>query len=133
MEPHHVALTVLDLDASQSWYARAFGFEPQLEFTLPDGVRGAMLRSATGARIELFEVAGAGEGLTHADPPTAMRTRGYGHVGFATDDLQGAFDAAVNAGAAPVWDPRPSPEPGLSMAFVHDLEGNLVELIGPER
>jgi lactoylglutathione lyase len=133
IEPHHVAVTVLDLDASQAWYARAFGFEPQVEFTLPDGVRGAMLRSASGARIELFEVTDAGDGLKDADPPTAMRTRGYGHVGFTTDDLQGAFGAAVSAGATPVWDPRPSPEPGLWMAFVHDPEGNLVELIGPER
>jgi catechol 2,3-dioxygenase-like lactoylglutathione lyase family enzyme len=30
-----------------------------------------------------------------------------------------------------VWDPRQSPEPGRRMAFVHDPEGNLVELIGP--
>jgi lactoylglutathione lyase len=28
-----------------------------------------------------------------------------------------------------VWDPRPSPEPGVRMAFVADLDGNLVELV----
>jgi hypothetical protein len=28
-----------------------------------------------------------------------------------------------------VWDPRQSPEPGVRMAFVHDAEGNLIELL----
>jgi catechol 2,3-dioxygenase-like lactoylglutathione lyase family enzyme len=36
----------------------------------------------------------------------------------------------VRAARSPVWDPRQSPEPGRRMAFVHDPDGNLVELIG---
>jgi len=32
-------------------------------------------------------------------------------------------------GARPVMAPRPSPEPGVRMAFVADPEGNLVELL----
>jgi catechol 2,3-dioxygenase-like lactoylglutathione lyase family enzyme len=132
IEPHHAGLTVLNLGPAQAWYARAFGFEPQVEFRLPNGVRGAMLRSRDGARIELFEIPDAEEALHHADPPSAMRSRGYGHVGFATDDLQAAYEAALTAGGVSVWAPRQSPEAGLWMAFVHDPEGNLVELIGPQ-
>jgi catechol 2,3-dioxygenase-like lactoylglutathione lyase family enzyme len=132
IEPHHAGLTVFDLNSAQDWYAQAFGFEPQLEFTLPDGVRGAMLRSGADARIELFEIAAAQDALHHSDPPTAMRSRGYGHIGFATDDLQAAYNAALAAGGSSVWAPRQSPEAGLWMAFVHDPEGNLVELIGPQ-
>lgn len=116
-----------------SWYAEAFGLLPALEFTLPDGVRGAMLCSAHGARIELFELPDAEQALHHADPPAAMRTSGFGHVAFAAGDIAAAYSGALAAGGAPVWDPRPSPEPGLWMAFVHDPEGNLVELIGPAR
>jgi lactoylglutathione lyase len=134
VRPHHVGLTVTDLDRARAWYERALGLELQLTFQLPDGARGAMLRSADGARVELFEVDGSVGGLTGADPPSAMRTRGFGHVAFELADLDTGYDAIVAAGGREVWSPRPSPEPGRRMAFVHDLDGNLIELIGmPDR
>jgi glyoxylase I family protein len=121
VQAHHVGLTVGDLDRSRDWYAAAFGFEVQLAFELPGGARGAMLRTPGGA------------GLTLADPPSAMRVRGFGHVGLEVGDLDSAYATALAAGAAPVWEPRQSPEPGRRMAFIHDPDGNLVELIsGPE-
>lgn len=131
VSPHHVGLTVGDLDRARDWYVRALGFELQLAFELPDGARGAMLRSPAGARVELFEVTESVAGLMGADPPTAMRTRGFGHVAFELEDLDGGYAAVLAAGAAEVWPPRASPEPGRRMAFVHDLDGNLIELIGP--
>jgi lactoylglutathione lyase len=130
ISPHHVGLTVEDIDRSKAWYADAFGFATQLEFQLPEGVRGAMLRTEHGARIELFEVPGCGSGLKWADPPAAMRTTGFGHVGLEASDLEAAFAQATAAGGVAVWEPRQSPEPGLRMAFIHDPDGNLIELIG---
>lgn len=131
VRPHHVGLTVEDLDRARDWYVTAFGFELAMAFELPGGARGAMLRTPGGAGVELFEVAGSAEGLAWADPSAALRRRGFGHVALEVDDLDGAFRDAVGAGGGAVWDPRPSPEPGRRMAFVHDPEGNLVELIGP--
>jgi glyoxylase I family protein len=131
IKPHHAGLTVADLASAKRWYAEAFGFESQLDFELPGGVRGAMLRSPAGARVELFEVPGSRQGLCDADPPSAMQTRGFGHIAFEADSLEDAYEAAVAAGGTGVWDPRPSPEAGLRMAFLHDPEGNLIELIGP--
>ena len=129
--PHHAGLTVRDLDAARDWYAAAFGFHTALAFELPGGVRGAMLQAPGGARVELFGVEGSAEGLAWADPVAALRRRGFGHVALEVSDLDEAFAAAVQAGGAAVWDPRQAPEPGRRMAFVHDPEGNLVELIGP--
>jgi catechol 2,3-dioxygenase-like lactoylglutathione lyase family enzyme len=128
---HHVGLTVTDIDRSQAWYKVAFGFEQQLGFALPGGARGAMLQSPGGARVELFEVPGGHPGMSWADPPTAMLTAGFGHVAFECADLDAAFEQATDAGAGEVWSPRPSPEPGRRMAFIHDPDGNLIELIGP--
>lgn len=130
VRPHHVGLTVQDLARSRDWYERALGLELQLAFELPGGARGAMLRSAGGAGVELFEVSGSVDGLAGADPPAAMRMRGFGHVAFELEDLDAAYETVVAAGATEVWPPRPSPEPGRRMAFVHDLDGNLIELIG---
>ncbi|MFZ0088063.1 MAG: VOC family protein [Solirubrobacteraceae bacterium] len=128
---HHVGLTVTDLGRARDFYARALGLAVQLAFELPGGARGAMLRSPQGARVELFEVAGSVAGVADVDPRTAMRTRGFGHVAFELDDLDAGYAVVMAAGAGEVWPPRPSPEPGRRMAFIHDLDGNLVELIGP--
>jgi lactoylglutathione lyase len=131
VRPHHVGLTVTDLERARAWYADALGFELQLAFELPGDARGAMLRSPDGARMELFEVAEPRAGRGWQEPHTAMRTSGYGHVAFEVDDLDAVFAAVLAAGGAEVWAPRPSPEPGRRMAFVHDPDGNLLELIGP--
>ena len=131
VRPHHVGLTVTDLERARAWYADALGFELQLAFELPENARGAMLRSADGARMELFEVAEPSTGRGWQEPHTAIQTAGYGHVAFEVDDIDGVFAAVLAAGGSQVWAPRPSPEPGRRMAFVHDLDGNLVELIGP--
>jgi lactoylglutathione lyase len=130
IRPHHVGLTVVDIDRAQRWYEDALGLEPALAFDLPGGVRGVMLRNGAGTGVELFEVPGAAAGVAHADPPAAMRTTGFGHVAFEVDDLDAAYAAIVAAGGTGVWEPRQSPEPGRRMAFVHDLDGNLIELIG---
>jgi glyoxylase I family protein len=58
-----------------------------------------------------------------------LLTRGYGHIAFETSDLDADYAGMVARGARPVWDPRPSPEPGIRMAFVADTDGNLVELV----
>ncbi len=128
---HHVGLTVTDIDRSEAWYRAALGLELQLSFELRGGARGAMLRSAGGAGVELFQVPDAQPGMSFADPPTAMRTAGFGHVAFETGDLDAAYVRAIEAGAAAVWAPRQSPEPDRRMAFIHDPDGNLIELIGP--
>jgi catechol 2,3-dioxygenase-like lactoylglutathione lyase family enzyme len=131
VRPHHVGLTVEDLERARGWYAEALGFELQLAFELPGGARGAMLRSPDGARMELFEVPAPREGRSWQEPHTAMQTRGLSHVAFEVDDLDAVFAATTATGGAEVWAPRPSPEPGRRMAFVHDPDGNLLELIGP--
>ena len=133
VRPHHVGLTVEDLERARTWYAEALGFEVQLAFELPGGAKGVMLRSADGARVELFQVTAPETGRAWQEPRTAMQTSGLGHVAFEVEDLDAAFAATTAAGGTEVWSPRPSPEPGRRMAFVHDLDGNLVELIGPAR
>jgi len=126
----HVGLSVADLDAACEFYSRAFGFARQLEFELaPHPIRGLMLRHESGMRLELFERQGSSPGVQGVTPIEALATRGYGHFAFATPDIDAVFTRALAAGASPVRDPAPSPEPGVRFAFVADPEGNLVELV----
>lgn len=126
----HVGLTVGDLPAMTQWYADALGLSVEFEFAL-DQVEfsGVMLLSPTGFRIELLHRPSSTAGLQAANPVEAALTRGFGHVAFDVPSVDEAYDALLAAGASDRMSPRPSPEPGVRMAYVADPEGNLLELL----
>jgi catechol 2,3-dioxygenase-like lactoylglutathione lyase family enzyme len=125
----HVGLSLASLDEGARFYSAAFGFEREFAFDLPHGIRGLMMLHPTGARLELFENPKSVPGMPRRVPLEALATHGYGHFAVASDDIQAQFEHAVAAGAAPVAEPGPSPEPGVLFAFVRDPEGNLIELL----
>ena len=126
---HHVGLCVFDLDRAQQWYADVLGMTAGFAFEIPPfGIRGRFMEGH-GTWVELFERAGSAPGMGGQDPPTALLTRGYGHIAFEVTGLDATFAELVARGATPVWDPRPSPEPGVRMAFIADIDGNLIEMI----
>jgi len=126
----HVGLTVGDLDAMREWYCAHLGLTVELEFALDHvDFRGAMLRHSDGWAIELLHRTGSAAGLEAANPVDAALTRGFGHLALDVPDVDAAYTALVAAGATDRMSPRPSPEPGVRMAYVADPEGNLVELL----
>lgn len=126
----HVGLTVGDLPAMTRWYCEAFGLEVEFEFALEHvAFRGVMLRGAAGHRVELLHRDGNVGGLQAANPVEAALVRGFGHVAFDVPDVDAAYGLLLDAGATDRMSPRPSPEPGVRMAYVADPEGNLVELL----
>jgi lactoylglutathione lyase len=129
----HVGLSVRDLDAMSDWYARHFGYRVQLRLELDAvGLRIVMLTADDGRRFELLTRRGSGSpGLRASNALEAAATWGFGHVAFQVADLDITYRRLLAAGASAVAEPAPSPEPGLWFAWVHDPEGNLVELIGP--
>lgn len=127
----HVGLAVADLDAARAWYGAALGYECDLIARVEEiGLDIVMLiHREHGDRLELLHRAGSTPGPRPADPAQAALTESFGHVAFDVDDLDATFERLVSLGARPVMTPRPSPEPGIRMAFVADPEGNLVELL----
>jgi catechol 2,3-dioxygenase-like lactoylglutathione lyase family enzyme len=130
----HVGLTVADLDAMTAWYGKALDLVVEFEFALDAAAiggdfRGAMLRSADGWRLELLHRPEGRPGLQAADPVEAVLTHGFGHVALDVPDVDAAYDVLLASGATDRMTPRPSPEPGVRMAYVGDPEGNLIELL----
>ncbi|SNY65550.1 aldehyde dehydrogenase family protein [Paractinoplanes atraurantiacus] len=125
----HVGLTVGDLDAMTDWYCSSLGLRTEFEFSLPDvDFRGVMLRG-DGHRIELLHRAGNTGGVPAGNPVEAALTRGFGHLALDVVDVDEAYTKLLKAGATDRMTPRPSPEPGIRMAYVADPEGNLIELL----
>jgi lactoylglutathione lyase len=134
MRLDHVGLTVADLDAMSSWYCKALDLAIEFEFALDHvDFRGSMLRSSDGWRLELLCRPESRPGLQAANPVEAALTRGFGHVALDVPDVDAAYDALLALGAEDRMSPRPSPEPGVRMAYVADPEGNLVELLDRTR
>ena len=126
----HVGLNVADLELMTAWYVQAFGYEVQQRFDLSSiDVRIVMLVDATGLRLELLARSAGTPGLRAGSPVEAASTWGSGHLCFEVDHLPAAWDRLLGLGAAPVLEPRPAPQEGWRMAWVHDPEGNLIELI----
>lgn len=126
----HVGLNVADLPAMTAWYCSALDLEVEFEFALDQfDFRGVMLRSADDWRLELLCREGNVAGLQAANPVEAALTRGFGHLALDVPEVDPAYDALLAAGATDRMSPRPSPEPGVRMAYVADPEGNLVELL----
>lgn len=127
----HVGISVADLSKAAGWYCTALGLTREFEFDVPHvGLRGVMLLSPGGYRVELLERAGsARHDQAPGSPDEAALRRGYGHMCLDVPDVDTAHAALLAAGAADRMTPRASPEPGVRMAFVADPEGNLIELI----
>lgn len=128
----HIGLSVGDLDAQAEWYAEALSLTRTGSGGLPDlGVRVVFLTDPDhGWSLELLERTGSAPGLQAPDPPTALLTRGYGHICLRVDGrLDDAYARLLGAGAVSRMAPGPSPEPGVQIAFVADPEGNLIELM----
>jgi catechol 2,3-dioxygenase-like lactoylglutathione lyase family enzyme len=105
------------------------GMTKGFEFEIPPvNIRGCFVEG-NGGRVELIERQGSASGIGGHDPSAALLTHGYGHIAFTVDDLDKTFAELEARGATPVWDPRPSPEPGVRMAFIADMDGNLIELM----
>ena len=128
----HVGLNVSDLETMSDFYVQAFGYQEQVRFRLDELDLGiVMLVDDDGRRFELLARSEGTPGLRAATPAEAAGTWGFGHVAFRVADLPETFARLLALGATEVSDPRPSPEPGFDFAWVHDPEGNLVELIAP--
>jgi catechol 2,3-dioxygenase-like lactoylglutathione lyase family enzyme len=126
----HVGLTVGDLDAMTRWYTHVLRLSIEFEFALDElDFRGVMLGSVDGHRIELLHRDGNRAGLQAASPVEAALTRGFGHIALDVADVDVTYAELLDAGATERMSPRPSPEPGVRMAYVADPEGNLIELL----
>jgi len=127
----HVGLNVADIDAAEHWYCNAFGYIRDLAVRLEalDMDIVMLVHPGRGDRLELLHRPGSAPGLRAADAASAVLTEGFGHIAFDVPGVDQTYDRLLALGARPVMPPRPSPEPGVRMAFVTDPEGNLVELL----
>lgn len=115
----NVALYVTDLERSEHFYTEVLGLEVLTRIDTPD------------VREIIVGAAGEGSNLMlarRADPEGPVGPSGVWKVFVNTDDAQGLFDRAVAAGATAVAEPVLLERFQVTIAFVQDPDGYLIEL-----
>jgi lactoylglutathione lyase len=121
-------ITYVDQPRTASeFYARVFGLRE--EFAAPDG---SYAQLDTGQTKLAFASYGLGEknfpgGVRRAPAEGAPANT---EIALVTDDVDGAFERAVQAGCEPLAEPQDKPH-GQRVAFVRDPFGGLLELGTP--
>jgi methylmalonyl-CoA/ethylmalonyl-CoA epimerase len=131
LRPHHVGISVADLEASIAWYEEFLGFALEAVVPVPEDVgRVAMLVNDGGFRVELFELPQAAplpDERRH--PATDLRTHGVKHLAYAVTGIEAFAERLRAAGADIVWDLRVHED--VKVLFLRDNTGNLVEVVEP--
>lgn len=126
----HVGISVADLDTMQQWYSETFELRVVNRFEVPEiGLRGAFLAADTGWVIELLERAGSQREPRATNQPERLLQQGLAHLCLRVNDVQHVHAQVLAAGGMERMPPQASPEPGVTMSFVADPEGNFIELI----
>jgi catechol 2,3-dioxygenase-like lactoylglutathione lyase family enzyme len=131
---HHISLSVADLDTQEAWYRAALGLSEVVErLEMPEaGVRTVILGDGGGLRVEFTERAGSTAVLS-PDPYAATAAQTFTHLALQVPDLDAAFKRLISdCAASAVVEPGPGASDGVRYAYIHDPEGNLIELVETE-
>ena len=127
MQFGYTILYVSDVASSLDFYERALG--QRRRFLHESGQYGELDTGETALAFAVHEL--AAENLPGVyRPEERSSSRPAFEVCFVTDNVQAAFDRAVEEGAASVSAPQTKPW-GQDVAYIRDPDGNLVELASP--
>lgn len=122
---HHVALTCADMDATEEFYAKHFGF--QRTRVIPLGETQIVFLKAGDVYLELF--AAEGERPAPAAGADGPHYAGVRHLAFRVDDVDAKL-AAMGDDAKVTLGPMGFDDfiPGWRTVWVSDPDGNVVEI-----
>jgi glyoxylase I family protein len=120
----HVGLNCLDVDATERFYSRFFGFRRETELTLGDNR--LVFISAGDVVFELFEAQVAASSPQDATGPTAA---GFRHLALQVNDVVAVL-ASMEGAAELTQGPLDLTSHGLSaaVAWLRDPDGRILEI-----
>ncbi len=118
---------VPDVAQSLQFFERAFGF--QTRFLHESGTYGELITGDTTLSFAAHELAESNFPHGHVAASESAKPLGM-ELGFVTDDVKGAHERAVAAGASELTPPTTKPW-GQVVSYVRCPDGTLVELCSP--
>jgi lactoylglutathione lyase len=123
----YTIMYVEDVPRSLDFYERALGLKRR--FLHESGDYGELETGATALAFATHGLAASNLPDVY-DGATQNGGRPPFEVCFVTEDVEGAYERAVEAGADAVTEPKTKPW-GQDVAYVRDPDGNLIELASP--
>jgi methylmalonyl-CoA/ethylmalonyl-CoA epimerase len=124
--PHHVGLSVPDLEASIKWYREKLGFSVEKQLFIEQIPARIAFLVNDKFRLELFEVAGAAcLPQERRFPDQDLKTHGTKHLSLGVKDVRKTMDILKNRGVDVAMESVVEDKP---MAFIRDNCGNLIEI-----
>lgn len=130
----HVCLGVDNMDAMIEWYRRVLGFALEIRWTVTElpGYELAYLTGPGGFRIELIAGGAGPRNASCTNVAELLSIRGANHFSFRVADVDAAIATVQAAGAGLLFPPTDFPGgPARRIAFLKDLEENVIEFVGP--
>jgi len=136
--PHHVGVTVSDLDRAVAFYTETFDLEVAAEFAV-GGEAFADAVAVEGASADFAHLVAGGEGDEtvvelvaydpegEATPDPALNRPGAVHLGLSVGDVA-EFYRGLGGDVETLGGPQTT-ESGTTILFVVDPEGNLIEVL----
>lgn len=118
LSPHHVGLSVRDLDESIKFWTEVFGFKLDFQTEIPPIKARVAFVKRGDFRMELFEIEGSTDTPEERQAPnTDLKTQGCKHFCFCVNDVQAALESLHTRGVPIVGIAR---SPGAPMVREDD-------------
>lgn len=138
----HFGLVVQNMDLALKFYQDLLGLQPSAPAAEERGPFIDTILGQPGIEVTTLKMKASGETLLEflhfKNPPTSgegfprkFYSQGPTHLAFTVTDLQGLVEKLLQAGAQVVSPACLAPNGQVWVAFAHDFEGNLVELVQP--
>jgi lactoylglutathione lyase len=125
----YALLYVKDVDASLSFYEKAFGLARHVFHDDAGKAYGDLETGATRLGFVSHALAAATMGAAEKDVAEGQGRFGF-EIALTTEDVHALYARAIEAGAVPVAEPARMPW-GQTVAYVRDNGGFLVEICTP--
>jgi catechol 2,3-dioxygenase-like lactoylglutathione lyase family enzyme len=128
---HHISILTPELRRSQKFYEEKLGFKTVFEYTEDDGGFIFLMDPSFDYQTNNFMLEIIGPPNLVPREVRILEERGacYDHLCYTAIDVEGAWKAALERGAKNMADPVE--EYGMQIAWVHDQDGNDVEIMNP--
>jgi methylmalonyl-CoA/ethylmalonyl-CoA epimerase len=127
LRPHHLGLSVPDLEASIAWYEHVLEFKLENQLRVDAIPARIAFLKRDGFRIELFEVTNASSlPEDRRIPNLDLKTHGTKHLAFCVPDVDATVLELQSRGADIAMHIRVHGKP---TAFIRDNSGNLLEFV----
>ena len=127
-KPHHLGISIANLDASIKWYEDMLGFKLEKRMDVePLKAKIAFMNNGS-FRIELFEVRDAKPlPAERRQPNTDIGTHGVKHLAWEVKNVTSLMNELKKKGVDVAMDV--SRMEGREMAFIRDNSGNMIEIL----